>query len=570
MLNIDQLSRRYAALKDDRSGWDATWRNLSDLFAPSRFRDDRDETAYKTPYINPRLVNSCGILAIRTLAAGMQGGMTSPVRPWFRIKLKEDYQVEGLNDWLDEVASRMQTILHESNFYNAVHGLYADLGTFGTALLIETADEEGIHFNLARPGEYVLDVNGDNEPDTFFRRIQMTARLIVDHFGDQNCPEYILKAATANGAQNNRHNVIHGVFPRKDLNISAKIGKEALPYVSVYWLEGGASQGKGHILSEGGYYGFPAFAPRWDVNSGDVYGRSPAMDVLPDCRMLQAMTSTLRKMQHKMSDPPLVADSSLKAHGVDDRPGAINFADAAAVMRNGAIQPIQQPNPTALQYTMQAISEVENVIREGLYSNLFKMLMDEDRRQITATEIQARMQEKMILIGPVVERLHKELLEPLIIRTFELMRQYMALPPLPEGIAGGELDVTFESVLAQAQKLTATSAIDQGWAFVLQTAQADPNVLDMVDRDAMVRSYLERTGMPESCISDPETVAKTRNERAQAQAQEQAKQEQATEAQAMTEAAVDISQAAKNLGTTPVGADGASLMDTLIGGLGSV
>ncbi|MBD5608562.1 MAG: hypothetical protein HDQ93_06910 [Desulfovibrio sp.] len=516
MLDINRLSQRYAALKDERSGWDEVWRAISELFLPDRFRDDRDDTAYRRPRISSRLVNSCGVLALRTLAAGMQGGMTSPARPWFRLKLKSEEEAEGANAWLDETTTRMQSILHESNFYNAVHGLYADLGAFGTGLLIETADENGIVFHLARPGEYVIDVNGDNEVDTFFRRIRMTARQMVDRFGENACPEYVKTASAMTAAQNSRFNVIHGVFPRKDIDRTAKIGAKSMPFASVYWLEGGASQGRGHILSKGGFAGFPAFAPRWDVNGGDIYGRSPAMDALPDCRMLQAMTSSLRKMQHKMTDPPLVADASLKPYGVDDRPGAINFADAGAILKNGAIQPIQQPQPTALQFTMQAIQDVENVVREGLYSNLFRMLLDEDRKQITATEIQAKLQEKMILIGPVVERLHKELLEPLIVRTFELMRQYQALPPLPEGIQGGELDVTFESVLAQAQKLTATSAIDQGWAFVLQTAQADPNVLDMVNRDAMIRSYLERTGMPESCVNDEEAIAKIREERARA------------------------------------------------------
>ncbi len=567
--DVNELERRYTALKTERSGWDTAWDALAELFLPCRWRSDTDTTAHKSPRLNGRLINSTGVLSMRTLAAGMQGGMTSPVRPWFRLKLKGDAGAPGLNAWLEEVTGRMQRVLHESNFYNAVHGLYADLGTFGTGLLIETADENGVSFHLVRAGEYVLDVNGRNEVDTFFRRLHMTARQIVDRFGEDACPHTVKLAAKARNGQGGvtRFSVIHGVFPRKDMDTRAAIGPQSMPYASVYWLSAAGESGRAQILSEGGYRSFPAFAPRWDVNGADVYGRSPAMDVTPDCRMLQAMSSSLRRMQHKMADPPMAVDSSLRSYGVNLDPGGKTYVDMSGLTRNGApILPVQQPEPAALNYTMQGIADVEGTIRDGLYVDLFRMLIDDDRRQITATEIQAKQQEKMILIGPVVERLHKELLEPLITRTYMLMDEYGVLPPLPEELAGEELDVAFESVLAQAQKLTATSAIDQGMAFVFQTAQAKPEALDVLNVDAMTKSYLERVGMPEGCINDDAAIRQAREARAAAQAQA----EEQAQAQAATQQMVDMTAAAKNLGQTPTGADGQTLMGTILGGLGGI
>ena len=568
-VDVNELARRYEALRTERNGWDAAWRSLAELFLPCRWRSDTDTTAHQSPKLNGRLVNSAGVLAMRTLAAGMQGGMTSPVRPWFRLTTKGDdiAGMPGLNAWLEEVTSRMQRVLHESNFYNAVHGLYADLGTFGTGLLIETADEDGIHFHLIRAGEYVLDVNGRNEVDTFFRRLNMTARQIVDRWGEDRVPDAVRNVAKRETGQGGvvRFDVIHGVFPRRDAR--GGLGGENKPFASVYWLQAAGGSGKPCILSEGGFDSFPAYAPRWDVNGADVYGRSPAMDVTPDCRMLQAMTATLRKMQHKIADPPLAADSSIKAFGVDITPGALNFVDMGRLTSAGApIVPIQQPEPQALNYTMQGIQGVEKVINDGLYVDLFRMLIDDDRRQITATEIQAKQQEKMILIGPVVERLHKELLEPLIIRTYMLMGQYGVLPPMPDGMHYAELDVAFESVLAQAQKLTATSSIDQGMAFVVNAAQVAPDALDMLDTDSMVKSYLDRVGMPEGCLRDEQTVRQIRQQKARAQAAAQ----QQEEAALATQQAVDMTAAAKNLGQTPVGADGQTLMGAILGGLGAV
>ena len=568
--DVKRLARRYKQLKDERNGWDSAWRQLAELFLPCRWRDDSDSTAHLSPKINSRLVNSVGVLAMRTLAAGMQGGMTSPVRPWFRITLADEAQTgaAGVNAWLDQVTQIIQTLFHQSNFYNAVHGLYGDLGTFGTGLLIETADTDGLHFHLVRAGEYVLDVNGKGEVDTFYRRISMTARQIVDRWGKgENIPQTVKSAAAPNGNGSARFDVIHAVYPRKDRHPDRYIGPDSKPFASVYFCDGAptGSDGKPLILSEGGYDMFPAFAPRWDVNGSDVYGRSPAMDVVPDCRMLQAMTATLREMQHKIADPPLVVDNTLKAFGVRLGPGGITYIDTTRV---GAVpvQPIHQPEPQALNYTMQGIQNVEQVVYDGLYTDLFRMLIDDDRRQITATEIQAKQQEKMILIGPVVERLQKELLEPLIQRTFALARDWGALPPPPEGMEMAELDVTFESVLAQAQKMTATSALEQGLAFISNAAAVNPDILDTLNMDALGKSYLDRIGMPESCVRDDDDIAAIRQQKAEAQRKAEEQQAALAQAQQM----VDLTGAAKNLGQTPTGADGQTLMGTILGGLGAI
>lgn len=569
-VDVRKLQARYSQLLSERSGWDTAWRELADLFLPTRWRADSDTSAHERPFLNSKLVNSAGVLAMRTMAAGMQGGMTSPVRPWFRLKVRDGGQgtPDGLHAWLDDATQAMQSVLHMSNAYNALHGLYADLGTFGTGLLVETADAEGLHFHLVRAGEYVLDVNGKGEVDTFFRRISMTARQIVDLWGEAgDVPEPIRQAAAPDRASTKRYDVIHAVFPRKDWKQDEPLSLQGKQYASVYFTAQASDAGKPAILSEGGFDMFPAFAPRWDVGAGDVYGRSPAMDVAPDCKMLQAMTVTLRRMQHKMADPPMMADSSIKKYGVRLDPSSVNFVDMNTALQGGApIVPIQMPEPAALNFTMQGIQGVEKVVQDGLYTDLFRMLIDDDRRQVTAFEIQAKQQEKMSLIGPVVERLIKELLEPLILRTFALMQEWNALPPLPDGVELAELDVDFESVLAQAQRMTSTSAMDQGLAFLVGAAQAVPDILDILDSDAMGRAYLDRIGMPESCLRDESEIARIRQQRAE----QQAAMMQQEQALAQTQQAVDMTAAAKNMGQTPTGADGQTLMGTLLGGLGAV
>ena len=391
----------------------------------------------------------------------------------------------------------------------------------------------------------------------------MTARQIVQEFGEDAVPDAILTASKRMGTNElERFDVVHAVFPRHEAK--RRYGQRdslSMPYVSVWWMPEMLCAGKPALLRESGFEEFPAFCPRWDISGTDVYGRSPAMDVLPDCRMLQSMTATLIKTQHLIAQPPIVADSALKSSGIRLIPGSVHWINAA----NGVnpVMPVYQPNPAALEYAAQGMMRVDQAIHNGLYSDLFKMLITTDRRQITATEIEAREQEKMILIGPVVERLHKELFSPLIARTFNLMLRYNAIPQPPDGIAGEEMRVEFVSVLAQAQRLVSTSGIDQTMSFIMGLAQAFPEALDVIDSDKLVETYAEDLGVPAGILRPEEERIALRQERAQAQARTAQQQAAAMEAQQ----ARALGGAAKDLGQTVVGAGEQNALEALISGL---
>ena len=69
--------------------------------------------------------------------------------------------------------------------------------------------------------------------------------------------------------------------------------------------------------------------------------------------------------------------------------------------------------------------------------------------------------------------------------------------------------------------------------------------------------------MPQGCLADEQAVQQARQQRAQQQQMAQAQQEMASAGQA----AMDVTGAAKNLGETPAGADGQTLMQSLLGGI---
>lgn len=551
--DVQVLSRRYDSLLRRRAPWDSAWQSLADHFLPTRCRlNPQADVAEEGPMLNRGLVDATGILAMRTLAAGLQGGLTSPARPWFRLSLDDTELARSRagQAWLDEVATRMRSVFQRSNFYNAMHTLYGELGTFGTAFVFELADpQNGFRFVPLCAGEYALDCDATRKVDTVFRRSAMTLRQIMQAFGPAALPETLREAARRNPDE--RRNVIQAVYQRENA-LQGQWDPTRMPVASVYWLEG--RDGNRHALKISGFRAFPGFGPRWDVAGNDVYGRSPAMDALPDCRMLQQMGVTTLKAIHKAVDPPMSVAAGLRSVGLDLTPGGVNYVDSAPGQSPQAATPLLQINPD-LGTARKAMESVQDQIRKGLYNDLFKLIL-EGRSGVTASEIAAREEEKLILVGPVLERLHDELFIPLMDRTFECMRDLDMLPPCPPELAGRRLRVEFVSLLAQAQKLVGINAADQYLALTLKASAAWPEALDTLNVDHLLDNYAESLGLPVNLTRSSEERKQMRTARAEA-----------AQAQTVTEAVQKGVNMVRELAQSPLeNPDGkqGSVLDSLV------
>ena len=531
--DIKELSQRLETLKNDRRSWEADWKVLASHFLPRKCRLEMEaHSATNKGNIRSGKLNSTGYLAMRDLQAGLHGGMTSPARPWFSLAVqnKELARSDVMRKWLEEATGIVRDEFHRSNFYNAVTSIYGELGTFGTAFCFEEAkDDGGLVFEPLTVGEYWLDTNKENQVDTVFRQKILTLRKLVQEFGEGSLPENLREMYRHPRNWNERFAVMQAVFPREH----GSQGKGAMPFVSVYWLDGYAGNGgtagllrDRHLLSEGGYHSFPGFGIRWDVTGTDVYGGSPAMDVLPDSQLAQQMTNSMLKALHKEIDPPLQGPAGFE--GVSMVPGAYSAVASMGMSGGQAITPILNVRHN-IRDTYSTVQDIDAKIRSGLYNDLFRMLMNSDRRQITATEIASREEEKLILVGPVLERLHNEFFIPLIKRTMEILGRQGKLPPLPQEIApyvtGDMLKIEFVSLLAQAQKMVSTASVEQFMGFAGNVSTVFPEVLDSINPDQMVDSYAEWIGVPPSMLRSQEERDQMREARAQQQQEQEAMQQ---------------------------------------------
>ena len=338
-----------------------------------------------------------------------------------------------------------------------------------------------------------------------------------------------------------------------------------MPWVSVH-LEIAGHANK--LLRESGFKRMRVLAPRWQVHGGDVYGVSPGMVALGDIHQLQQ--EQLRKSQaiDYKTMPPLQVPQSVKNRAQDMLPGGRSYVEPASIL------PFDQVTPhggirTAfnvdlpLDHLLLDIQDVRLRIKKAFYEDLFLMLATRDPSRMTATEVLERQEEKLLMIGPVIERLTNELLEPLIDITFQEMLEVGALPPPPAELLGRELQVEFISILAQAQKAVGLASTQQFVNEVLIVAEVRPEVLDNVNFDEWARITARMRGVATSVLVDEASVRRLRQARAEAQAaQEQTAlmREQAGIAKELSETPVDQNSALDEVLSTlsgsaaPVGA----------------
>lgn len=493
------------------------WRDISDHVLPRRGRflvSDRNKGDKR----NQRIIDNTATMAHRTLASGLMSGVTSPARPWFRLGTPDPMLTEAaaVKRWLADVERLMREVFNRSNVYNALFSVYEELAAFGTAAMIVYEDRETVvHCETLTAGEFLISTGKNGRADTLYREYSMTVAQVVDEFGRKpngeidwsNISSHV-KNLYDRGGYDAWVEILHVIEPNRGRD-SEKLTAKNKAFRSV-WLEiGGGDDNK--LLRESGFDEFPAMCPRWNLLANDIYGRSPAMDALGDVRQLQLMEKRAAQAIDKMVNPPLQGPSRLNT--VNALPGGFNAVDNTT---QGGIAPIYvvQPRTAELQQSMEFVRQR---IRRAFYEDLWLIVTEIERSNVTATEIDARREEKLLMLGPVLERLHHELLDPLIDRVFGIMMRTGALPQPPEELSGIDLRVEYISMLAQAQRSVAVSGIERAVTFVGNVAQFKPEALDKLDIDQTIDEYAEALGTPARIVVPDEMVAQIRQARAQQQ-----------------------------------------------------
>jgi hypothetical protein len=214
------------------------------------------------------------------------------------------------------------------------------------------------------------------------------------------------------------------------------------------------------------------------------------------------------------------------------------------------------------------IEKTEAKINKIYFADLFMLLANAEKvgRDVTAYEIMEKKAEAMQILGPLLESVESELLNPMNDRTLMIGLRTGQLPPMSEEVAElvGGMNIKFKyiSVLAQAQRMAGLAAIDQFATGVYQDAQVVPSAIDILDVDKKNEEKAKMLGIPATIVRDKKTMAVTRKARADAEAQAV----EAAQAAQVAETANKGSAAVKNLSQAPVDNGQGSALDALIKG----
>ena len=549
---IKKLEQRRKQLYDEQSTWRSWWSEVSDYILPDhgRYLDGDENKDNDGDKRHQKIIDSTATDAMDILASGMQSGLTSPARPWFRLVTPDPALLDYLpvKEWLFQVEKLMRYVFARSNVYMSLHQTYMELGCFCTGAMAVLEDQDKvIRCRAYTAGEYLLGCDHRGVVDTIYRKFEMTAMNLVTMFGEENCSDAV-KQAYKNGNEEQPFFVIHVIEPN-DSRIIGIGGNRNMDYRSVYYEAKGQTD---KVLRMSGFESFPVMAPRWNVVGRNVYGTGPGRKILGDVKMLQKMQEKSLIALDKAIEPPVVAPAGMERKPINTFPGGVTYSNE--MDPKGGLRPLYEVRPD-IQANEFKIDRVQTAIRRGLYNDLFLMLQQQDtlRKQMTATEVAERHEEKLLMLGPVLERLHGELLDPLIDRTFEIMTRVGIIPPAPPEIQGMDLRVEYISLLAQAQKMVALSGLDQLAMAVANLAPVKPEILDHFDEREWLEEYADGLGTPPKILKDKAVAEQIQRQRAQ-------QMQMAQGVEQMNQA----SQAAKNLGSTPMGESDA--LTALIGG----
>lgn len=554
-------------LDNERSSFIPHWKDIGNYFMPRRPRFTVWENN-RGDKKNQKIIDATGVLALRTLRSGMMSGVTSPARPWFRLTTQDPQaaQFGPIKDWLYQVEQRMSTIFLRSNLYNILPIIYGDMGGFGTAAMFVDEDINDIMRFYSFPiGSYMIANNDKLQVNVFMREFRLTVRQVVEKFGKYD-------PKTGKPIWDNFSTMVKNMWDRANYEAwvelrhiiepndnykKGSVDPKRRKFNSAYYEAGMTMNSAsnymnvddGVFLREAGYDYFPVLCPRWEISGEDVYGTDcPGMSALSDCKALQSMQKRKLQAIEKMVNPPMQAPPSMKNVKTSILPGDINYLSE----QDGGqgFKPVHEVNPR-LQELGITIQDTRELISKAFYEDLFLMLEQSDRRQITAREIDERHDEKLLALGPVLEQLNQDLLDPLIDNAFDIMLKRGEVPNPPDALRGQVLKVEYISIMAQAQKLVGISGVERFAGFVSQIGQVKPEALDKLDSDKLIDLYGEMTSVPPGIIRTDEDVSQIRNQRAQAAQQ-----------QAQSERLQAVSAGAKNLSQTSL--DGNNALSAMI------
>ena len=494
----------YNALQASRSTWISHWRDICKYVLPRKtdlFSDARTPGSKKMSG-----VYDCeAIMDNDIFAAGMYGHLCPPNQRWFM--LGPGSSPEGIPEdhrhWYQETTRVLHEELGVSNFALVMPENFRNMGSVGTSDIYVEKGDPGMPTLVFKDiflSDFCVEENAKGMVDKLYRRLSFKPNQAIKEFGEENVTQNIRDAAEDDKKRLDDFHFIHATFPRDERD-EDKLDNANMPYASLY-----VDEKNKKIVSESGYHEFPHIVGMLDKETGESYGRSPGMKMLPEIKLLNKMVKTTIVAAEKIVDPALQAPHDGFLYPFRTAPGKINYYRAGTTDR---IEPLETKGNVNLGLEMEDRRRAN--LQRAWFVDLFLMLAE--KKNMTATEVLERVEEKLIILGPILGRMFV-MFNHLIDRCLGILFRAGKLPPVPDGLHMYE--VQYVSKLALAMKLLEVKAFNETMGYIAPIVEGMPHVMDNYDEDKIVRGISERSGMPTEWMRDTDEVTMIRTQRREA------------------------------------------------------
>ena len=409
--------------------------------------------------------------------------------------------------------------LSEAKFSSSRYEAVRSMDGFGNGIMyIEKGPNRQlpIRYRYAHLSQCYMTVDNFDVVNGLYYHRDLTPAQIVEEYGREATPQKILERLDQPGTAgqhgpSNSFAVVHSVTENKEYDPRSK-NKHKMRFKSRHFLVN--EDNESGFLRKGGYDTFPYAIVRDSHTPDEIYGRGKLQKVLSEIKLLNQMKKTYIQAGHNAVAPTLLMrdDSSLNPAHIKPEGLAVGGLDS-------------QGRPTVMALDRGSnveISEIlmqseEDIINRVFHLDTYVSEIGNKRDRVTATEITARQQEQVRIIGPQASRDEAEFLGPMINRELDILDSWGLLPETDEDL---DLDIVYRGALSLAQKSDEVVGANRVAEAVLNSAQADPTILKAIDWYEYTRIIHAGNGAPASMMMSREEY----QEAVSAEQQQQAEQ----------------------------------------------
>jgi hypothetical protein len=525
-LDYDTLSKHQAELEQRRTTFDSWWQQICYRVLPAEatFTSMDSEGTKRTD----RLFDSTAAKNNRKFAAITEDLITPRTQRWHGLEAENDELVEDqdTDEYFDTVTNVLFKMRYgtRAGFATARAKGYLTMGPIGNVVMfIDEVLGDGPRYISIPMREVSWAENEFGVIDVQYRKYCQTGRNALKRFGDQLSEKL-------------RQEMKDKPFKLFDFMHCVRPNEERKPgradYRGMEWSSYYLSIDDKSVVNESGFTSWPYSNSRYQVATGEIYARSPAMECWPAILTLQEQKKTLLRAGQKEVDPPLLLSEDGILGQFNLKSAALNYG---ALSSDGT--PLVAPLKTGANIPAGIeLMQIERAdVDDSFLSSLWNMVANENIE--TAAQVYELARMRAINLAPLMSRVDSEDIGPMIHRELDIAAKMGLLPPMPRRLQemGGGYKPVNTSPLAKLMRAQDGLAIVRTWESAGTAIALDKRAANVLKVPEQLRELAEINGVPAKLVRSLEEI-------------EQIGQQQADAENAAAQAGVapEISQAALN------------------------